>query len=416
MCFVHIRTMAAGVVSGGVLLALGTQGIANAAPVIRAASPATSGNCVAAEVASSSPGTPTQTPTSPASSTSQPAQSHTPTQAPATTSPPNTPAAPSAKTSTTGSSSPSSSTKSPSSANSSSAAATTTTSATLSAFYATPAGPTSSAGSSPSSSASSSSPAPTGELCVSVIQPASGIQRGQAGTFTVQVWSKNWTSGGSVTVELATQPTSVTPAFTGQDSAVCTPAAKSPPVECTMTVPATQTQALQVQVPVASSATSVSKVTLEAIAVPTAVKLTGALSASATAQVTAAPAKKQSSSPASSASAAKRSMNQLAQVGAGSFNIGQLPGLNGAASSLIGVGNASGLFPKISPSAAPSPAPGANGGRKALADPPSKLSLLPLGMPVVTAQLIGLLALGVAFLLALTRLSLRRTAKKPHRS
>jgi hypothetical protein len=344
MCFVHVRAMAAGVVSGGVLLVLGTQGIANAAPVSRAASPATSSNCVPAEVASSSPGTPTQTPTSPAPPASQSAQANA------------------------------SSSSSPS----------------------------------PSSSATSSSPVPAGELCISVTQPASSIQRGQAGTFTVQVWSKNWTSGGSVTVELATQPTSITPAFTSQDAAVCPPAAKSPPVECTMPVPLKQTQTLQVQVPVASSATSVSKVTLEALAVPAAATLTGSLSASGTAQVTAAPSKQ----PSSSTSPAKQSTKPLVQVGAGSFGIGQLPGLNDAASSLIGVGNASGLFPQISPSTSPRPAPGANGGRNALADPPSKLSLLPLGMPVVTAQLIGLLALGVAFLLALTRLSLRRTAKK----
>ena len=32
-------------------------------------------------------------------------------------------------------------------------------------------------------------------------------------------------------------------------------------------------------------------------------------------------------------------------------------------------------------------------------------------MPVVTAQIIGLIALALAFLLALTRLSLRRSAK-----
>jgi hypothetical protein len=48
--------------------------------------------------------------------------------------------------------------------------------------------------------------------------------------------------------------------------------------------------------------------------------------------------------------------------------------------------------------------------------------LLPLGTPVVTAQVVGLIALALAFMLAVTRLSLRKrpgrpasTAKDQHR-
>lgn len=179
-----------------------------------------------------------------------------------------------------------------------------------------------------------------------------------------------------------------------------------------MPVPTKQAQAIQVQVPVAATAKSVTQVALKAIALPATAKLAGPLSASETAQVTAAPTTKKQTSPAATSTApAKHNTDPLGPVGAGSFDVGQLPELNGAASSVIGVGNASGLFPQISPSASPSPAPGANGGKKANADPPAKLSLLPLGMPVVTAQIIGLIALALAFLLALTRLSLRRSAK-----
>jgi hypothetical protein len=88
--------------------------------------------------------------------------------------------------------------------------------------------------------------------------------------------------------------------------------------------------------------------------------------------------------------------------------------LNNENNSLIGAGNAASLFPQISPSASPSPAPGTDVGSsgkaktKGKADGSPPVSLLPLGMPVVTAQVVGLIALAVAFLLALTRISLRR--------
>jgi len=238
----------------------------------------------------------------------------------------------------------------------------------------------------------------------------------------VQLSSKNWTPGDSdtLTVELGTNPASITPALTSQDGAVCTPAAKSPPVECTMPVPAKQPVALQVQVPVASSATSVSQVTLTATAVPATAKLADSLSASETAQVTAAPSAKHSSSATASTPPTRHdhSTAPLGPVGSGPFDLAQapglnVPGLNGVGSSVLGVGNAANLFPRISPSASPSPPAGANGPKTANAAPPAKLALLPLGMPVMTAQVIGLLALGLAFLLALTRLSLRRSAKKP---
>jgi hypothetical protein len=88
-----------------------------------------------------------------------------------------------------------------------------------------------------------------------------------------------------------------------------------------------------------------------------------------------------------------------------------LPELNNENTSLIGAGNAASLFPQISPSASPSPIPGAGIGAspsKGKADGSPTVSLLPLGMPVVTAQVLGLIALAIAFLLAMTRISLRR--------
>jgi hypothetical protein len=84
--------------------------------------------------------------------------------------------------------------------------------------------------------------------------------------------------------------------------------------------------------------------------------------------------------------------------------IGSLPtiGGNGATSSLSPGGNAAGLFPTINPSQVPSP------GQGETARPVADNEALPIGTPVIDAQLLGLGALAVAFLLAVTRMSVRR--------
>jgi hypothetical protein len=98
--------------------------------------------------------------------------------------------------------------------------------------------------------------------------------------------------------------------------------------------------------------------------------------------------------------------------GAGSSTVSQLPvgslptiGSNGSTSSLSPGGNAAGLFPTINPSQVPSP--GAGQGTEPVR-PVSDSESLPIGTPVIDAQLLGLGALGIAFLLAGTRLSVRK--------
>jgi hypothetical protein len=86
------------------------------------------------------------------------------------------------------------------------------------------------------------------------------------------------------------------------------------------------------------------------------------------------------------------------------LQVGSLPtiGGNGATSSLSPGGNAAGLFPTINPSQVPSP------GQGETVRPVANSEALPIGTPVVDAQLLGLGALAVAFLLAVTRMSVRR--------
>jgi hypothetical protein len=71
-------------------------------------------------------------------------------------------------------------------------------------------------------------------------------------------------------------------------------------------------------------------------------------------------------------------------------------------------GNAAGLFPTLAPSAG-----GSVSGDKASVNQVANTSALPESAPVVGAQLLGLAALGLAFLLAVTRLSIRRRPSQP---
>ena len=91
-----------------------------------------------------------------------------------------------------------------------------------------------------------------------------------------------------------------------------------------------------------------------------------------------------------------------------------VPNLNGVSSSLIGAGNASSLFPAISPSATPNSSPGIQPqGARRNADPVSDSSALGFGKPGLTGQVAGLLALALAIMLTVTRLSLRKRLRKP---
>ena len=210
----------------------------------------------------------------------------------------------------------------------------------------------------------------------------------------VQVSTANNGSASAVTVALTARPTSQKPVFTGgclkgEGTASCAVGSVSDK----------QPVSLSAQIPVAAGAGSVTSVTLTATA---SVVTTGTWtppSAAETVAVTAAPA-----SPASSAAGAS-SPGVSPQT---NLPLGPLPDLNGISSQLSGAGDASGLFPAISPSATPSPLPGgqALGGATGRADPSS--SAIAFVQPGLTGQVAGLIALAVAVLLTVTRLSLRR--------
>jgi hypothetical protein len=219
---------------------------------------------------------------------------------------------------------------------------------------------------------------------VTVQRSQASVERGQNAAYTVRVSTENGSATG-VSVALTAQPSSQKPAFTsgcakGDGTAACTVGSVSD----------TSPVSLHAQIPVGSDATSV-RLTATASVVTHATWTPP--SAAVTVAVTAA-----SASAASSAAAPGTTLP-----------LGPIPDLNNVSSSYIGAGNATGLFPSISPSATPSPTPGVH----AQSSPPSAKpvavsSTLGFERPGLSGQVAGLIALAVAILLTVTRLSLRR--------
>jgi len=228
---------------------------------------------------------------------------------------------------------------------------------------------------------------------VTVERVQASVARGQSAAYIVQVSTKDGGSASHVTVALTSQPSSQKPLFTGgcgdsNGSARCPVSAVSDK----------QAVSLHAQIPVASDATSVSSVKLTATASITTSAKWAPPAAAETVAVTAAAASGGNGSPSSSAPPTAPGTT---------LPLGPVPNLNSVSSSLIGAGNAAGLFPAISPSATPSPSPG-NGTDRRNAEPTAGSSAIAFVQPGLTGQVAGLIALAVAVLLTVTRLSLRR--------
>jgi hypothetical protein len=226
---------------------------------------------------------------------------------------------------------------------------------------------------------------------VSVQRSQASISRGQKAAYVVQVSTANNGSASGVTVALAARPAGQKPVFTGgcvkgEGTASC----------AVGSVSGKQSVSLKAQVPVAASASSVTSVTLTATASVAATGTWTPPSAAETVAVTAASASPAGASPPGVSPGAN-------------LPLGPIPNLNGISSQLIGAGNASGLFPAISPSDTPSPAPGSQAPAGAAKGRPAPSSAaIAFIQPGLTGQVVGLIALAVAVLLTVTRLSLRR--------
>jgi hypothetical protein len=237
---------------------------------------------------------------------------------------------------------------------------------------------------------------------VSVAASQSSIKRGQSAYYVVSVWAKDGSVSG-VTLKLSASPTSQRATYSlgcGSEDGTAT---------CDLgTVYSTSSaRELQAQIPVASSATSVASVTLTATGAGTDVN-TDPKAASGVSITAASSGASSHASP--SASSSPDDTSTLPD------DDSSFPALNGSGSSYTSGGSytnsggtASGLFPTINPSSQPSPS--SSSGRTAAqqaAEPAADTTTLPLGTPVVAAQAAGLIVLALAFILAVTRLSVRR--------
>jgi hypothetical protein len=244
---------------------------------------------------------------------------------------------------------------------------------------------------------------------VSVQRSQSSITRGQTASYAVQVTTENG-SASHVTVALTAQPSSQKPTFTSGCST------DDGTASCSIgSVTAEQPVSLHAQVAVASTATTVSSVKLTATAsVVTTAKWTPPAAAETTAVTSASAAKStkkaKNAKDTKNAKGSAQASPDLTHMDV--LPLGPIPALNGESSMLIGAGNASGLFPAITPSPAGSPRPTAAARpSKRNAAPLPDASPVSLGTPVFTAQVAGLIALGLAIMLTVTRLSVRRRGK-----
>jgi hypothetical protein len=220
----------------------------------------------------------------------------------------------------------------------------------------------------------------------------------------VSVWAENGNVS-DTTVKLTTTPTSQKPEFTfgcgTNGSASCDlktvdSSAATSQLQAGVTVPTTATTVKSVTLTVTGSATGISKDPKVALAVSV-------------------------SAPAKSTSSSGSSTGSSTNSGVGSTNapapnedvssplpVGNLPYLSGTGSTLSPGGNASGLFPTLDPSDSASGSQSNADGAKATTQAMADTSALPEGTSVIGAQLVGLIALALAFILAVTRLSIRK--------
>jgi hypothetical protein len=437
MRLAHARPAAVALVAGGVLVTaasgIGVAAAASAAAATGAVTAGTGESCEAVALPAPQPSSsPTQTtsPTSPAAPTT-PAPT---TSAPTTPAPTATPtASPSTTPSTSGTA-----TAEPTESASSTGTASPTETASLTATTSSSATPTATATPTPTASATGSPAAPV-SLCLKVVRAQASSERGQAAKWTVTAW----TTGGSVSdaaLKLQAVPASDTPKF----SSGCGHDDGTSACDLGATDAASAQHKLQVQLTVPATASTVKSVSLTVIGSTTgsAAQLPKALKASSAVSITAPSAAKTNTKSNTKTKTTTTPGATPSPGGTGTppdtgtvisaLPVANLPGIPAASSGLSPGGNASGLFPTLSPkpsapaSASASASASATAtkqaavaqaaAREAAAREVANTSALPEGASVVDVQLAGLAALAVAFVAAVTRFALRRRPAPAKRS
>jgi hypothetical protein len=251
-------------------------------------------------------------------------------------------------------------------------------------------------------------------LCVAVTRSAASTERGHSAQWKVSAWA----TGGKLpdaTLRLQAVPANGgAPGFTsgcGKDDGT-----SSCDLGALNAKSAHRQLQAQLTVPVTASTVTSASLTVTG----SAANLPQDPKASATVAITAPATGTTSAPPASSAAApltqstpapVSLPVGTLPNIPAANIPAGNIPAANPA---LSPGGNAAGLFPTLEPQAATqSPTNGASG---TSTRPLANTSALPEGATILGGQLAGLAALALAFVLAVTHLSLRRRAKGKHRA
>lgn len=241
---------------------------------------------------------------------------------------------------------------------------------------------------------------PQAYLCVSAQRDEASITRGRTAQWNLSVWAKGGNIS-SVILHLATSPSSQKPRFSNG----C--AAKEGTNSCAVgrVDSGSAARQMQAQVPVAATATSVKTVKLTFWGSSPEIK-TGPKAAIAIAVTAPKPG-------GTTGAAGVGTVTPGTPTPAGvnsKLPVGRLPFLGGGAGSsttLSPGGNAASLFPTLHPGGVPGAADGGSRARMTADELPGNASL-------VGAQYAGLGALALAFVLSVTRLSIRRRRTAGH--
>ncbi|HEY4703498.1 MAG TPA: hypothetical protein VIH64_16500 [Streptosporangiaceae bacterium] len=278
------------------------------------------------------------------------------------------------------------------------------------------------------STSTSATPTPTPKPVadIAVTASATSVQPGATILFRISAYT-NLSAGATGKITSTLTPSAKTPAFSAPAYTVgCTSAVGT---TCNLSVPAAKPSAPQVetQVTVPKTATAGETVKYSATVTVTDGSATLTATASAPTITVAKAAASPSATPSSSTTKAAAAGSPSASTPGGStvdipglsgttdnvgaaIPLGALPAVAGV-STTIPAGNASTLFPQISPSASPSPAPGTTAATPAKAEPVADSSRIPLSLSSSEfgAQIVGLIVLLLGVAIAVTRLSLRKT-------
>jgi hypothetical protein len=260
-----------------------------------------------------------------------------------------------------------------------------------------------------------------------VTASATSVQPGATVLFRISAYT-NLSAAATGKITSTLTPSAKTPAFSAPAYTVgCTSAVGT---TCDLSVPTAKPSAPQVEAQVTVPKTATAGETVKYTATVTVTSGGATLNATATAatitvaKATASPSAKPSSSTTPGAAAGSPAASTpdgstveipglsgtTDNVGA-AIPLGALPAVAGV-STTVPAGNASSLFPQISPSASPSPAPGTTAAASpAKAQPVADSSRIPLSLSSSEfgAQIVGLIVLLLGVVIAVTRLSLRKT-------